>query len=229
MRTNILNITVKLVLLSLLATPAFGKIQMGGLFKAISNYDYEAVNFLLKQRGARQLINTNHHADGDVFTPLQWAIHTMLHGSYRDEYKYLKLPNIKEREQALKIVDLIMMKGGDPNVYDFNGDTPLHQATRSLHQPLIELLLTNQANINALNAAGETVLHVIARDTKAYRHRDEVASFLLYQGADPTVTNTNDQLAIDLAKTSGDAVIEKILSNNWWLIFNSHAHAFTTK
>lgn len=217
MRTEIKTV----VLATLMATtPALGKVQMGGLFKAISNYDYEAVKFLLKQHGARKLINSTYKADSDVFTPLQWAVHVVVRGSYRDEHKYLKLPNIAERAQALKIIELILLKGGNPDVYDFDGDTPLHRAARNLNLPLLEVLLTNKADINARNAEGETVLHVIARDARAYRERIKVADFLLIKGADPTIANTADQLALDISKSSGDETLAKVLSNSWWVTFN---------
>ena len=222
------GVSVLWLIISLSATSAWSfpvvymktSSKMGGLFRAISNYDYGAVKYLLKQHGAKKRINETHNADGDIFTPLQWAIHTMIHGSYRDEFKSLKLPSPKERAQAFEVIDLILQKGGDPDIYDSRGDTPLHLAARKLNLPLLELLLENRAEINALNNNGETVLHVIARDARAYRGRDKVADFLLNQGANPHIINADNQLAVDLAKSSGDEVMEKVLSNSWWLIFN---------
>src|SRR5262249_23728343 len=58
------------------------------------------------------------------------------------------------------------------------GGTPLHVATATGDQPLVELLLANKANVNAVNKNGQTPLHSAVSSGRA-----GIATVLLAAGA----------------------------------------------
>ena len=49
--------------------------------------------------------------------------------------------------------------GGDVNLKDKDGNTPLHEASRDGKTKVISMLLKNKANVNAKDKDGKTPLH----------------------------------------------------------------------
>lgn len=184
----------------------------GGLFKAIQRRDVGAVKYLLKYQRGSELNTTYATVEGD-FTPLQWAVHSLLYPVSGNMYGNAKPANEAERKKSLDIIALLLNRGVDVNAYDRHGDTPLHHAVRFLHQPLTELLLQHQAYINMRNSAGETVLHVIARDTRGYRGRAELAELLLDEGASHSIRDKADQTALDIAFANDDTALQRVLAD----------------
>eukprot|EP01103_Thecamoeba_quadrilineata_P000121 TRINITY_DN10097_c0_g1_i1.p1 TRINITY_DN10097_c0_g1~~TRINITY_DN10097_c0_g1_i1.p1 ORF type:complete len:545 (+),score=82.98 TRINITY_DN10097_c0_g1_i1:114-1748(+) len=65
------------------------------------------------------------------------------------------------RRQFLEL--LLSRKSIDPSSQDENGDTPLHEASRSDKPDAISVLVNHGANVNAANKASETPLHLACR------------------------------------------------------------------
>lgn len=77
---------------------------------------------------------------------------------------------------------------------DGGAPTALHEAYGSYNETIISLLLDKGIDVNAPNAAGETVLHLAARDGDAQR-----TAFLLKRGADPLAVAYGDVSVLDEA------------------------------
>jgi len=104
-----------------------------------------------------------------------------------------------------EIVDMLLQKGADPNVYDDMGIPPILGAARQNHADIIEMLLKNKAEVNIKNKSGEeTALHYAAEYNSA-----DAAKILLANGADKTAKNTSGNTPLDIAKNKkSDKVIE---------------------
>lgn len=59
-------------------------------------------------------------------------------------------------EMTLAIAKLLLERGANPNIGDFQGDTPLHDAVKQKDFAYMNLLLKHGANIYQANHAGET-------------------------------------------------------------------------
>lgn len=79
---------------------------------------------------------------------------------------------------------LLTPGGGDPNVADGDGDTPLHRAARVGDDSHVRLLLRHGASIDARTIDGYTALHCAAETGAA----DVVKT--LESGLDPLATTT---------------------------------------
>src|SRR5439155_13899405 len=76
-----------------------------------------------------------------------------------------------------KMVKLLLENGGDPNLKNEDGDTPLHL---SRSKEISELLLAKKADVKARNKSGRTPLHHAASRQGA----KELVELLLSKGAD---------------------------------------------
>jgi cytohesin len=88
--------------------------------------------------------------------------------------------------------------------------TPLHVAALKGHKDVAELLLTNNAGVNAKNYYGRTPLHFAA----AAGHKD-VVELLLAHGADVNVKDNCDQTPLHMAAQQDQKdTVELLLANN---------------
>lgn len=99
---------------------------------SIINYLPQTVEILLKRRN---IIN-NIYGKG---TPIHWALY--------------KLSPSKTRlsENRIRMVQLLLNYGANPNIKDYEGNTALHLAVKYNYQNIIELLMENRANPNIKN------------------------------------------------------------------------------
>ncbi|MEZ0262177.1 MAG: ankyrin repeat domain-containing protein [Alphaproteobacteria bacterium] len=87
-----------------------------------------------------------------------------------------------------KAVRKLLEEGVSPNVRDEKGNTPLMAAVRSdSNLTIAGMLLGRGADIHAVNAQGETALHV------AFNAGVQMLRLMLSVGADPLVINDNDK------------------------------------
>ena len=78
-------------------------------------------------------------------------------------------------------VRTLLKLGSDPNIKDEQGKTVLH-VTSTAQPDLIDLLVSNNANVNAQDSDGNTPLHT-------FLGRSNMVEKLLKNGADPNVKN----------------------------------------
>lgn len=92
-------------------------------------------------------------------------------------------------------IELLLMRGADPNAADRTGMTPLHCAATLNRVREAELLLGAGGRIDARDAFGDTPLH-----TAAMHGQMGFVEFLLARGADPNVKNNEGLTPAELAR-----------------------------
>jgi ankyrin repeat protein len=104
-------------------------------------------------------------------------------------------PNSREilKQYCLK---LLLEYGGDPNVNNIYGVTPLHEASRINDHKCVKILLKNGAHYNARMCNGATPLHWACM----WNCRRNV-QLLLEAGADPTLTNHHGKTPKDVTES----------------------------
>lgn len=116
-----------------------------------------------------------------------------------------------------EIAMILLARGADPNIPDFDGATPLHRAAAAQQDSLVALLLANGADPNAKDKRGDTPVHAAVRSGKRL-----IVLRLLLRGGDPLALNARGETPRSTAKTRAaenapgaaeiDGVIEQALS-----------------
>jgi len=129
--------------------------------------------------------------------------------------------------------------GADPNVQNFNGDTPLHLASLNGNNSMVAFLIENGANVNAKNLEGSSPLHLAVsaghleivsylathgafinpQDDEGdsplhYAVREpipELIQLLINSGAEVDVVNEDQESPLDLAKELGEEQVFNFL------------------
>jgi ankyrin repeat protein len=96
------------------------------------------------------------------------------------------------------------------NAFNASGSTPLHDAALAGHTPVLNLLLTNGAKINAQDAENRATPLQYA----ASWGRVEAVRALLKAGADPNLTNKANLSPLDSALANGHEQIVTILKEH---------------
>ncbi|GMF19216.1 unnamed protein product [Phytophthora lilii] len=99
------------------------------------------------------------------------------------------------------IVGLLLSKGADANLPNENGQIPLHY-----HRVIIALLLDHGAKVNTRDVGGNTPLHLAI--SEGY---DDIARFLIENGANPNAKNNDEERCVDLAKPAFRAEIQMLM------------------
>lgn len=121
------------------------------LFSTIEQKDTASAKILIDQTCIKECLNTKNE------TPLHLAV----------------------RNYKSKLIKKLLAGGANPNIENFDGETPLHYGVKSwISFNGINLLLSHGANINAKDKNGQTPLHAAAE-----RGRPEIANLLLANGA----------------------------------------------
>jgi ankyrin repeat protein len=81
--------------------------------------------------------------------------------------------------ESIELVELLLKHKANPNLEDFRGKRPLHNAARRGNERIAELLLDHGADMNARMIGDETALH----EAMKYRHLS-LMQLLLERGAD---------------------------------------------
>jgi len=92
---------------------------------------------------------------------------------------------------------------------DFKGYTPLILAVYNQNRDVVEFLLENGADPNAMDAAGNTALMGVA-----FKGYTELAEMLIQSGADVNIRNGNGAPALTFAATFGHTGIASLLLAN---------------
>lgn len=146
-----------------LAMPAAAQFSDGYKFlKAVKDKDGATATEMLNKPGANTLVNTKDSETGDG------AIH------------------ITVRRSDAPWMALVLRAGGNPNLRDAQGNTPIILATQVRWADGIRLLLDFGVQVNAQNRLGETAL------LKAVQARDLESVKLLLEGrANPDVADNS--------------------------------------
>ncbi|MGC9367824.1 MAG: ankyrin repeat domain-containing protein, partial [bacterium] len=102
-----------------------------------------------------------------------------------------------------RVVRVLLENGAEVNIADFEGETPLLEASRNNDVEIINLLLDNGAEVNVVNEKGYTPLLI----SVSYENYD-VAELLVNAGADVNVENEDGYTPLIYA--IGDEEIELI-------------------
>lgn len=147
----------------LLAVPAAAQFSDGYKFlKAVKDKDGATATELLAKPGANTLVNTKDGDSGDG------AIH------------------ITVRRSDAPWMALVLRAGGNPNLRDAEGNTPIILATQVRWTDGLRLLLDFGVQVNAQNRLGETAL------LKAVQARDIESVKLLIEGrANPDISDNS--------------------------------------
>ena len=107
-------------------------------------------------------------------------------------------------------VERLLQAGAAVNAQDDFGDTALSYAVIRGHENivkiLLERLLQEGANVNARNEDGGTALH-----SAVLEGHENIVAMLLDAGADTTLTDNEDQTALQIAKQEGRSRIVALL------------------
>ncbi|KAF4040597.1 Ankyrin repeats (many copies) [Phytophthora infestans] len=107
-----------------------------------------------------------------------------------------------------EIAELLLDYTRDVNQADNTGSTPLMRAIGGKPSPvIIALLLDHGAKVNTRDVGGNTPLHLAI--TEGY---EDIARFLLENGANPNAKNHDEERCIDLAKTAFRAEIQMLVA-----------------
>ena len=103
---------------------------------------------------------------------------------------------------------MLFRSGGDPNARGNHCSTPLHSAAWGRHPQVVELLLEDGAEVDALTDEKETPLM-----TATLRGQTEIAETLLALSADPHAVDAYGSNLMDLAAASGNKEMARLYEN----------------
>ena len=127
--------------------------------------------------------------------------HADLH--YRHENTGESCLHAALRHGFIKTAQLLISHSADTQAADKEGRTPICHAQ---HADVINLLLNSYTDINCIDSAGNTLLHL------AVLHgRGLLLSMLLQKQVSDNIQNTAGQTALDLAYSRGDTYSAAIL------------------
>ena len=109
----------------------------------------------------------------------------------------------------LEAVKTLIEEGGDPNIRNELGQTPLHWAVGGSHTGVANALLKAGADPNAKDNDGLTPLHVVARKDGL-----EILDILLKAGADPNAKDNDGLTPTLVASKRGHEEVASILTNS---------------
>lgn len=153
------------------------------------------------------------------------ALHRAIKLLYKSRPKFtVKELNPKFAKMVGLLKEALLIKD------EAHGDTPFHIAANMLvngdHKPnfflsCVEVIVNkakkmgdySDAILNAVNDAGETVLHILARGEKhKVEYCTQAIRSLIVPGADRSIRNNEGQTALDIALASGtESIVEELI------------------
>ncbi|MFC1763445.1 ankyrin repeat domain-containing protein [Planctomycetota bacterium] len=117
--------------------------------------------------------------------------------------------NYERSKLSKDTLELLLSKGADVELKDKDGRTPLHLASESADEDVVELLLDKGAKINEKeNESGLTALHHAARIGKR-----NVAELLIAKGADINVKDKQGRTPLYFAANHDSRLAEYLMKN----------------
>lgn len=122
------------------------------------------------------------------------------------------LLSISIKKNFLKIRDLLISKGADPEKTTINKETPLISAVLFERSESVIFLLSLKVDLNKKNANGDTALHLAIKNKN-----EEIATLLIKHGADTKIPDKNNKDAARLALDYGIPDVFKLLESFTYL------------
>jgi ankyrin repeat protein len=144
---------------------------------------------------------------------------------------------LEKQKEALEIAELLIAKGADVNAKNNEGknpvvplplerlqfpywrdknETPLHRMVRTNLEDLAKLLLSNGADVNALNSEGSTPLHYAVTMASLRKRGTGMAELLLAKGADVNAKDNEGKTPLHWVSgyvNVSDDMVELLITN----------------
>ncbi len=123
--------------------------------------------------------------------------------SAREPFVVLKMPrplDIAVRNDDKDEVKRLLAEGADPNLNTHFSGPALIEAVEHADVEMMQLLIDNGADVNAVNKADSTPLH---RAVTAWKDKEAKIEFLLEHGADTTLQDFNGDTPAVFARHCG--------------------------
>ncbi|XP_031780110.1 ankyrin-3-like [Nasonia vitripennis] len=103
--------------------------------------------------------------------------------------------------EALEIAEMILIKNPTIDLYVQNGWTPLHRAVIRRHSELVQFLLEQGADVNALTESGDTSLHLLFNTMENDSENIDITitHMLIAEGANLEILNSCNMSALHMA------------------------------
>lgn len=126
-------------------------------------------------------------------------VHDMLiAGAHHEEHFYENPLHLAVLAGSESIVDMLLMKGADPDIVDNDGETPLIYASDLGHTSIVKKLLAAEADADICAHDGRSALHAAATCGK-----HEIVSKLLDEGLDLDACDESDETPLISAAKAG--------------------------
>ena len=123
------------------------------------------------------------------------------------------------------MAELLIKSGANVNAINSFHDTPLHIAARSLCAPMVNALLTAQADFSLFNSEQRTPLHEALAEADEQIHcpcntsnRAEIVELLVASGCDVNAPDRKGNTALHLAAITSDVTVVQVLLDHGAII-----------
>ncbi|SFJ66412.1 ankyrin repeat domain-containing protein [Thermoflavimicrobium dichotomicum] len=153
-----------------------------------------ALHYAVQRRSVREemvQLLLEHGADPNLpnhkgETPLHWAI---MESDIDKAALFMNSTSVKDWKGKPSIVKQLLDAGGDPNIQDHRGQTPLHWAVFGDHWEMVDLLLNHGASLLIRSHDGKRPQHMADRRNSLYLYCAEKAREL--ESFDSPLMDTN--------------------------------------
>ncbi len=113
-------------------------------------------------------------------------------------------------DRKIEMINLLIKNGANPRIVDNDGNLPLHSLFRKSFQnykswATFDILFPYCGDINAVNSAGNTFLHISDKSIK-------VMDFLLNKGANPNIINNIGETVLHTCLDFDNEIMEFLLN-----------------